>query len=462
MLRQVLVWNSVLSIFVLFLVSGLSRAGDKDSAVYYGNVQSYLQQGQLHMHMRVRSMATINQKTLTDYAAMGIGAGLSYVSPYFHQFQFGFSGFFTFNVFSWNLSTTDTQTGIPNRYEIMLFDGTDPENRHDLDRMEELYMKFTPGKWEFVVGRQYIETPLANKQDNRMRPNLFEGLWVSFQQNKHAKASVAWFTGASPRATVKWYAMAESIGVYAAGRHLNGNPSSYHGKLSSAGLGIFNYQWRNEKQKWQLWNYYADNLFNISMIQADFSAKDRWSAGLQALYQTAVGSGGTTDLNAVYIAPDNNVWLWGSFIGYNGARKHQLSLNYLGIGSGGRFLFPREWGREQFFANLPRDRFEGNGGVQAFSLKYEGNYHNRLEPKLGVGYFIYPDVLDFRLNKYGMPSYIHYLAAFNYALHKVFEGVELQFMAVYKQNVAEVYGDKRFIINKANLMHFDLMLDYHF
>ena len=65
-----------------------------------------------------------------------------------------------------------------NRYEIGLFDIEDPSNKKDIDRLEELYLKYNFKNATITVGKQLINTPFINLQDGRMRPTVVEGVWT--------------------------------------------------------------------------------------------------------------------------------------------------------------------------------------------------------------------------------------------------------------------------------------------
>ncbi len=77
-------------------------------------------------------------------------------------------GFFIYNIKSSNLSEKDPVTNQPNRYEVSLFDLEDPENKNDIDRLEELYIKNTGNNFKITLGKQLIQTPFINPQDSRM------------------------------------------------------------------------------------------------------------------------------------------------------------------------------------------------------------------------------------------------------------------------------------------------------
>jgi hypothetical protein len=99
--------------------------------------------GQYSGHFRYFFMATDNTDGLSDYFANAVGGGLHYNTAKYHGFQFGLSGFYVFNLYSCDLGSLDQETGLGNRYEIGLFDVEDPYNRKDIDRLEELYLKYS-------------------------------------------------------------------------------------------------------------------------------------------------------------------------------------------------------------------------------------------------------------------------------------------------------------------------------
>jgi hypothetical protein len=63
---------------------------------------------------------------------------------------------------------------------LALFDLEDPGNKANMDRLEELYLKYNFKKSEIIFGKQLINTPFINLQDGRMRPTGVEGLWFHF------------------------------------------------------------------------------------------------------------------------------------------------------------------------------------------------------------------------------------------------------------------------------------------
>jgi hypothetical protein len=90
------------------------------------------------------------------------------------------------------------------------------------------------------------------------------------------------------------------------------------------------------------------------------------------------------------------------------------SLNYLHIGKDGRFLFPREWGREQFFATVPRGRMEGSGQSDLLVGKARKQWTDRFSAEAAVMKAWLPAAADYRHNEYGAASCWGWMADLHY------------------------------------------------
>ena len=187
--------------------------------------------GKVHGHARYFFMATRNKAELSDYYANAVGGGLKYETASFHGFQAGVSGFFIYNIGSSDLSKADPLSRQYNRYEIGLFDLEDPHNKHDMDRLEELYLKYSGSKGSVIFGKQLINTPFINPQDGRMRPTEAEGVYSSLNMNDKLQLEGGWLYKVSPRSTVRWYSAAQSIGINSQGVNPDGSPSDYAGNI---------------------------------------------------------------------------------------------------------------------------------------------------------------------------------------------------------------------------------------
>jgi hypothetical protein len=124
---------------------------------------------------------------------------------------------------------------------------------------------------------------------------------------------------------------------------------------------------------------------------------------------------------------------------------------------------PREWGVEPFYTFMPRERNEGFGDVHAYVLKAGYDLPKlRLKTQASAGYFNLPDVMNYRLNKYGLPSYTQFNVDVRYTFTGLLRGMETQLLYVHKGRQGETYGNDRFVINKVNMSLWNLVINYYF
>lgn len=423
-----------------------------------------LDKGLFEFHARSFFMQTNNKGDLLNYNAMGVGAGISYYSPSWKGFHFGFSGFFVFQLFENNIYKEDPITSNTNRYEVLLFDMNDLDNKRDLDRLEELYLNYEYKNLDVLLGRQKFESPLMNEQDNRMRANLFNGLKVRYSpENWLLKA--AWFNQVTIRGTVDWYSMEESYGVYPFGRNPFGTPSQYKGNISTLGVGVIGTKYHKENFYIEGWNYFNENVFNISFAQSELEIPLRnfsGHLGAQGFYQSAVNEGGNSNQEMSYIMAGESTFGIGGRLGAS-LGNHQILANSLYISNQGRFLFPREWGREQFFASLPRERFEGSGAVRSLMLKYVYDWEEKgISAEFGAAKVDHAQLSEYSNNKYGIPSYYHFTGLIDYKFSGYLEGLDLKFLVAHKAAQTPNEVPDNFRINRVDLWNFNVILDYRF
>jgi hypothetical protein len=437
---------------------------DKESADT-SNLGFYLKNAAWDAHARSFFMSTVNDGHLKDDYALAAGAGIGVLTKPLHGFQLGVTGFFIFNLWSSNLDEPEPSMGGINRYELGLFDMQNHTNKEDLDRLEELFLKYSRKKWSLSLGKMNLNTPFVNPQDGRMRPTVEEGLWTTFEPSKKWKVEGGWLWRISPRSTVKWFDLAESMGVYPSGLNEFGQRSNYAGNLKSEGMAIAHVAYAPKgKFNWNVWNYYVENIFNTTLLEGRFkhltANGGTLYSGLQYVHQRTVGNGGNEDQSKAFtsIGAISNVvsaQLGYSRVGWN------WNVNYTHITGDGRFLMPREWGRESFYTFMPRERNEGVGNVHAATSKLSFVSKNKqFKWALAYGYFLLPDVKNTRLNKYGLPSYHQINPEVSYAFKGFLEGMELRFLAAIKRNAGETYGDLRYVYNKVNMVNFNFIIDF--
>ncbi|MCH8554789.1 MAG: hypothetical protein LAT76_06500 [Schleiferiaceae bacterium] len=429
------------------------------------SIASKLRRGTLHIHTRSFTMATHNLNDRPSYFALAKGLGAAWESPHILGFYARFSGFFIFDVASSDFTESDPKTGISNRYELPLFDMNDPTNREDLDRFEELLLGYQHKDWHIRFGRQVVNTPFLNEQDNRMRPNLVNGISTWYDHNTW-HGFLGWYTAVTPRGTVDWYHMGDSYGVYPFGRNRFGEPSAFVGNTSTKGLGVAGLKRETKQQLFQFWTFWAENVFLLHKAQwdADFATSERFNYifGVQGFAQTRSGDGGNAEELLSYYAADNVALAAGARAGLQTGR-HEFTLNYMRVADKGALLFPREWGREQFFVSMPRERIEGAGDVHAANLLYT-LHHEETESQLQLGAGIYqlPGVNNFALNKYGLPSFAHFYSRYHHQFHGLLEGLDIDVLAVYKANMEEGNPPPENRINRVDMINVAVVFNYNF
>jgi hypothetical protein len=471
-------------IVIIFLISSFSVVAQHEPYVHYSErtrdtadtaetaktLQQFFRQGEFFAHARNFFMATDNAPGLTDYYANAFGMGIGYETGKFKNVQLGISGFFIYNIISSDLGAKDPSTGLSNRYELGLFDIENPGNLHDLDRLEDLYLRYTFGKSFIKFGKQHIKTPFINPQDGRMRPTLAEGAVLEFNHIKKLKIDLGWLYGISPRSTVRWYGIGRSIGVYQGGVNPDGTKSGYSGNLASNALVYIGLTQQIGKYvKVQAWDQYVDNVFNTSLLQMNYdipvgtSKRTQLVTAIQSIYQRALHNGGNQDQSKTYMLRGNEVLTWGARIGAEEKENWSVTFNYNHIGGTGRYLMPREWGRDPFFTFMPRERNEGLGAAKALNVVGSKTFKRlRLKTDIAYGHYYLPDVKNTAINKYGMPSYSQLNIDIRHVFTHFFKGLELQLLYVYKSPLGNTYAEGKYEFNKVNMSLYNLVLNYHF
>lgn len=430
-------------------------------------ILSAFKNGRLQGQFRYFNMYTDNEKGLSDYYANALSGGLRFETAQFHKFQFAIIGFSTFNIGSSDLTKRDPVSGQLNRYEIGLFDINNSANKKDINRLEEFYLKYNFKKSSLILGRQLINTPFINLQDGRMRPTAIESIWGEFNELKNVKIEGGWIYSISPRSTTKWYSVGESLGIYPSGLSINGSPSTYSGNVHSRGIAMAGIHVSISKNmKLQAWNMFTENVFNTAMLQADLTMNQKNNSKFlvagQIIRQDAINSGGNKDQALTYFPEGSKSLSFGAKIAWK-TPVWETSLNFNRITAAGRYLLPREWGKDPFFVFLPRERTEGFGDVHALMAKID--YKTPilgLKTALAAGYYRLPDVKNYNLNKYGMPAYTQINTDFRYTFTNSLKGLEAQLLLITKLKSGETYGNSKMIINKVNMWQSNLVLNFKF
>lgn len=455
---------------ILLLVYPLFFFGQQpapsDSVLHHKDTASFrdlLLKAKLDVHMRTVYMNTINEGALKDDYAIASGAGIGITTKSYYGFQAGISSFVTYNVSSSDLATPDPLTMAPNRYEAGLFDIQQLNSKKELIRLEHFFLSYAFSKTAVTIGKMKLNTPFLNPQDGRMNATMEEGVWLNMGELKNIQFNGGWFWNISPRSTTKWYSPSRSIGLYPSGITTEGVKSNYYENIHSSGVALGNVIFDLPKKiKINLFDMLIDRVLNTAMIELNHTVgnKQKFYEGVMYVHQDAIQDGGNVDQTKTYVSRGSQANAISFQMGVKN-KKCNVNLNYTHITGDGRYLSPREWGRDPFYTFMPREKNEGFGKVHAIMIKTIFNFFNeKMKTSVAYGYFQLPDVKYYRLNKYAMPSYHQLNVDASYSPAGFFKGLEIKFLVALKLDQGETYGDLKNGYNKVNMANINLIFDF--
>lgn len=456
------------ALLLAFALSALVRAQHTDQDPPHADtlrrgaaLHDVIKKGTLEGRFRLFLMGTVNDGAPTDHHAQAFGGSLGFASQRWHGLQFRMSGGYTFDLWSSDLTTPDPITGQANRYELGLFDATDPRKDNQLAYLQlfQLNYRSRDERTAVTFGRQELNTPFINAQDGRMHPTLAEGLWL-MRRYKQVRMEAGYLYGISPRSTGGWYASENSIGIYPAGVDVYGKPSRYTGNTTSAGIAVLGVQWNAPKRITVTgWDLLTANVSNTALLQIERGNKeDRWMAGAMVIRQDRIASGGNRNDSLAYFQSAGSLVFSGRLRMNMGRFRWQT--NYTRITAEGRYLMPREWGREPFYTFLPRERNEGAGDLHAATVNLIWRLKNGYRIQVDGGRYWLPAVTEARLNKYAMASYYQLVINAQYQFKGDWQGLAMQLLHVVKLGTNPHGYTTKQAYNKVDLYHGELIISY--
>ncbi len=369
------------------------------------------------------------------------------------------------NVWSSDLLERDPATQNFNRYEVGLFDVNNPSDRF-FGKIEELQIRYNAPKFNVIAGRMDINTPFINPQDGRLSPTFVEGVRLDLKPDKKNQFSAQFIGRMSPRSTSGWFDIGETIGMYPVGQSEFGGPSNYKGNTKSSFFTVANWQHRMDSDiQIQLNHTYVNNISSTVFTQAIKDWKmvnndKKFVTGLQFVVQNGIGEGGSSDPEKRFKNPDDLNFVLGGRIGVKSPRSIWW-LNYTHIGGRGRFLNPREWGRDPFFTFIPRERNEGFNQVNAFTTYYQRNLPEKGFQFYGfAGLHFLPDPSNPELNKFAFPSYAQANLGGKYTPMSWGKGLDFHMILMSKLNLKSGEIKPLWIYNKVNMVHVNFIVNY--
>ncbi|ELR73455.1 hypothetical protein C900_04307 [Fulvivirga imtechensis AK7] len=418
--------------------------------------------GEISGQWRTFFLGTYNKGDLKDFYALATGGKVGYTHSFNNHWQVGGVLYTSINTGIQDLSQPDPVTGKVSRYEAGLFDVEDLSDKL-IVIPGELFLKYAHLKHEVTLGRMKIVTPMINPQDGRMIPTLEQGLWYSFAPNKY-KVQLGVFNAIAPRSTGEFFDIGTSIGKYPVGRNPDGKESRYAGNTISDFIAMANMNASPDKNiDVELSNYYVDGIFNTIYVRPTIKLGQKdTQLSMEYVRQDRLGDGGNSRDSLRYFT-DKNANVLGAQMTFrwNAAK---ITIGYDHILPGGRFLFPREWGRELLFSFQKRERSEGSADNHALVLTYDQTFtinNDKLRTVFSAGHHWKPPVTDPADNKYAQPGYTHLNFDIFYTSEKL-KHLQPELLLVYKIGQGDFPENPNFILNKVDMFQVNFVVNYNF
>lgn len=432
-----------------------AHTSDEDSCLTLNKI---IKSGHTEVHVRNAFMGTLNEGSLNDYFANASGGSLAYHTGDCKGFSIGVKGIFSYNLYDNGLTRTDPISGKSARWEAELFDVNRPGEKKDLDRLEELFLQYSSRKLLIKAGKIDINKgPLLLRRDGRMKPFVYRGAYAEVAVGKHAKAIGLYINGVSPRGMTEWYNLNEAIGISNNGFHYDGSSAHYHERLNT--MGIFGLAIEGEKKNlsYKLWNYHFENIMNTLWLEGNFKHK-KWEFGLQTVNQMPSTGQNNLESNERYMRPDEDTWVVSGQIKWN-HDKLSASAAYLHSFSNGRFLFPKELGREDFFVSHSRTWVDGFANLNVYQLRLEGKIKKHWSYDVRMSYWDGPGIYAFSHNKYGKPDFYQWYSSLVYHFRDQWDGLTTELLFVSRRSEAGALPVSK-MFYQTNFQHFNFIVNY--
>ncbi len=400
-----------------------------------------------------------NNHNLKDYFGNAFGGELKITNKISKNFSFAIAGYFS-SFINTNISknSLDPITKKNSRYVKGLVDLTDL-NKKFIANLGDVYLKYHQKNFLMKIGRFKINTPFLNPANCKMIPNIFQGIYLSKKINTNI-LSFIFINAVWPKGTPHFRSLKNSLGYgYGEGvepvkEKVKGD---YYENISTNGLYVLGYKNFFKKNKFQFWDYYAQNLFNLAYIRNTYKKnfnKFKIIAGVEYGNEKAVGNGGNADVTKTYMKKNEKTQLYGIEIG-SGFKNSLFTFNYNYVTNQGRFMFPREWGKMHIFTFQHLESTEGNGGWHAWCVKYIQKI-KKFKIETDFGKYYLASINNHLLNKYIMPSF----AQFSFELKTKYKNIDFESLFSRKYSLNSV--SEKVAFAKVNMNLFRMILKYNF
>ncbi len=467
-----------------FLLLSIAAAGSLFAA---SDLSSAFKEGKASGQIRYYFMDEDNKGSLKDYFGSAIGGTLKYETASLYGFKAG-AAFYTTHFLNDNVSSTNTEPtagGRGSRYVSGLVDAANTD-KESVTNLGEAYISYELSKTKATVGRMKLNTPFINPQDGRMIPTFEQGAWLSTKEIKDLEVQAGYINAFWNRSTSEWRSVGKSLGYgYLQGNApLSTTTASNYGSDNTKTGGVYVASAAYSgvpDSKLELWDYYVQNVFNLAYLEGNYAKKvDNFKllAGAQYIAQGEVGDGGNDEDNAAgataaqkaksYMLKGERSESYGAKVGF-GYKDSLLTIAATKTTNRGRFLFPREWGKEPFFTFQKRERTDGSGGTTAWLVTYDQDFKSigldGFSSTIGYGRYYKQDAKNWVLNKYGVPSYAQMDIDVFYKFKGPLKGLMLEYLFARKYAIGETYENNtntNFVFTKNGMNIHNLILNYNF
>ncbi len=448
--------------------------------------------GQLrYYYMLEDNKETFSKDGLNDYYGNAIGGYLKYETPSWAGFKAAVAAYST-NFLADNVSKTSTEPAANNlnsRYVIGLMNLSDADD-NSVTNIGEAYISYELSKTKATFGRMKLNTPFINPQDGRIIPTLEQGVWLDTKDLKDFQFQLGYINRFWDRSTPEWKDVEDSLGYFygqgnapIAGTSATKSNYSNNTKSNGVFIGSALYQSKEgplEGVKLEVWDYYVENIFNTAYVEGNYNKKFgsfKSLVGGQYIAQQEVGDGGNGEDNGTnptnaqkaksYMRDGEKSQTYGAKLGF-GYLDTLLTIAGTTTTDEGRFLFPREWGREPIFTFQKRERTDGSGNTTAWLVTLDQDFKAvgliGFSVKLGYGQYYKEDPKNWVLNKYGVPSYGHLDVDIFYKFQGDLQGLELEYLYAQKDAIGPTYeeANSNFVFTKNGMVVHNFIVNYKF
>jgi hypothetical protein len=203
-------------------------------------------------------------------------------------------------------------------------------------------------------------------------------------------------------------------------------------------------------------------MYNTTWLQVDLE-HDELYGGIQYVHQQAMNRQSSLQEEERYMQPDEQANVVSITLG-NKAKRFDVSAAYLHAFNTGRFLFPRELGRENFYVSQQRSWIDGFGDLDVYQLraKFTPVFIHDTFFDMRMSYFDTPGADNIEFNKYGWEDFYAVTFLIDHKFHGMFEGLDLALIYVGrfahpKDEIALAEKSYRY-----DMHHFNLIANINF